>query len=455
MIEALYCKYLECGGRVTTDSRAIQGGELFFALKGETFNGNLYALKAVEAGAAYAVVDDSCPDEDPRLIRVENTLTALWDLAAWHREHLAVPTVVEGGVKTGEKRLTVVGLTGTNGKTTTKELIKAVLSTRFRLSATVGNLNNNIGVPLTVLKFNQDTELGLVEMGASHPGDIRELVVIARPDIGLITNVGKAHLLGFGSFEGVKATKGELYDFIAENSAAGVGTGKIFINQDNAHLLGMAMMRPSLKTVPYGVKAQDAQILVADGDHPFLRMVVDGVRIDTNLVGAYNADNVMAAIAVGRYFGVSLEDAAAAISAFVPSNNRSQMNRTERNTLIVDAYNANPSSMTVALENFSMVAASCKIALLGDMRELGAESLDEHRRIYDMVQCYISEGKITRAFFVGEEFGKVISEAGREGESYPDSQTLAEVLKTMDIKNATLLIKGSRGIKMENVIPVL
>lgn len=454
MTEELYGKYLECGGRVTTDSRAIQGGELFFALKGETFNGNLYALKAVEAGAAYAVVDSSCPDEDPRLIRVENTLTALWDLAAWHREHLQVPTVVEGGKRTEGKRLTVIGLTGTNGKTTTKELIKAVLSTKYKLSATAGNLNNNIGVPLTVLKFNQDTELGLVEMGASHPGDINELVVIARPDIGLITNVGKAHLLGFGSFEGVKSTKGELYDFIAKNAAEGVGTGKIFINQDNAHLLGMAMMRPSLKTVPYGVKAQGASVLVADEEHPFLRMVVDGLEIDTNLVGAYNADNVMAAIAVGRYFGVSLEDAAAAISAFVPSNNRSQMNRTERNTLIVDAYNANPSSMTVALENFSLVSASCKIALLGDMRELGTESLDEHRRIYDMVQDYISEGKITKAFFVGEEFGKVVAEAGKE-DSFQDSNALADALKAMDIKNATLLIKGSRGIKMETVIPVL
>ncbi len=438
-IENIYAKYLECGGVLTTDSRAIQGGELFVALKGENFNGNLYALKALEAGAAYAVVDATCPDSDPRLLVVEDTLKALWELAAYHREQL----------RPDGRRLTVIGLTGTNGKTTTKELIRAVLATKYRVSATQGNLNNNIGVPLTVLKFNEETELGLVEMGASHPGDIRELVVIARPDIGLITNVGKAHLLGFGSFEGVKATKGELYDFIAANEQ---GTHKVFINADNAHLLGMAMMRPGLGTIPYGVKAQAAEILVADGEHPFLRMVVDGLQIDTHLVGAYNADNVMAAIAVGKYFGIALEDAAAAISAFVPSNNRSQMTRTERNTLIVDAYNANPSSMAVALDNFALVEAPVKIALLGEMRELGEESLSEHAKVYERVQGMIAQGQITKAYFVGEEFIKV---ADDKSVCFADSPSLAAVIAEAKVCGATLLIKGSRGTKMETVIPAL
>lgn len=448
-IENIYARYLECGGVVTTDSRSIKGGELFVALKGENFNGNLYARKALDSGAAYAVVDDSCPDADSRFIRVEDTLKTLWSLAAYHREHLKAVEVSEGGATTQNGRLTVIGLTGTNGKTTTKELIRAVLTTRFKVSATEGNLNNNIGVPLTVLKFREDTQLGLVEMGASHPGDIRELVVIARPDIGLITNVGKAHLLGFGSFEGVKATKGELYDFISENEA---GTHKVFINADNAHLLGMAMMRGNMSTIPYGVKSQNASILLADLEHPFLRVVVDGLQIDTHLVGAYNADNVMAAIAVGRYFGVSLEDAATAISAYVPSNNRSQMTRTERNTLIVDAYNANPSSMAVALDNFALVESPQKIALLGEMRELGDESQAEHLKLYQRVQNMIVTGQISRAYFVGDEFFKV---ADDRTVCFQDSLSLSSALEKMQVSGATVLIKGSRGTRMENVIPVL
>ena len=292
-IISIYNKFKECGS-VTTDSRTLKGGEMFFALKGENFDGNEYAMKALEAGAAYAVVNrDSsvAATDDPRLIKVDDTLKTLQELARWHRSM----TIVNG------KPLTVIALTGTNGKTTTKELIRAVLSARYKVTATEGNLNNSIGVPLTLLKINKDTQLAVVEMGASHPGDIKELVDIALPDYGLITNVGKAHLLGFGSFEGVMKTKGELYDYLRRTS------DKVFINVDNPHLCRMASERnlqsdperPYSLLIPYGVEYQGATVLESSAEHPFLRIRIDDSMISTNLVGAYNADNVMAALAVG------------------------------------------------------------------------------------------------------------------------------------------------------------
>ena len=371
-IISIYNKFKECGV-VTTDTRTLKGGEMFFALRGENFDGNEYALKALELGARYAVVNRSsavASSDDPRLIKVEDTLKTLQELARWHRSM----TFVDG------KPLTVIALTGTNGKTTTKELIREVLSVKYRVTATEGNLNNSIGVPLTLLKINSETQLAVVEMGASHPGDIKELVDIALPNYGLITNVGKAHLLGFGSFEGVKATKGELYDYLRRTA------DKAFINVDNPQLCQMASERnmqhdserPYSLLLPYGLDYQGGVVLFSDEKHPFLRILCGGVIINTNLVGSYNADNVMAAIAVGVHFGVSFEDAVKAIEAYVPANKRSQMTRTERNTLIVDAYNANPTSMAAALENFSNVSADCKVAMLGDMLELGEESLSEH-----------------------------------------------------------------------------
>lgn len=462
----LYDIFLSCGARVCTDSRKITGGELFIALNGENFNGNLYAAKALNAGAAYAVVDASCPDDGPRYLRVVDTLQTLHELAATHRERVQCPTVLEGGTvagclaqggglesgrenceggKPGGRRLTVIGLTGTNGKTTTKELIRAVLSVRFKVTATEGNLNNDIGVPLTVLGFTPETEIGLVEMGASHPGDIRKLVAVSRPDIGLITNVGKAHLLGFGSFEGVKATKGELYDWLAGEPST---LHKAFLNADSADLCEMAAARPALQTVRYGVGYEEVEILPCTPEHPFLRLKAGGVEIDTQLVGSYNADNVMAALAVGRYFGIALEDAAHAIEAYAPVNKRSQMLRTERNTLVVDAYNANPSSMEVALDNFAAIQAPDKIVLLGGMGELGADSEAEHLKVRRKVEALIAAGRIDRAFFVGEEFAL-------SGESYPDSKTLAAALREMKISGATILVKGSRSKRMEEVIDSL
>lgn len=446
-IQELYNIYKSCSG-VTTDSRTLKGGELFFALKGENFDGNEYALKALEAGAAYAVVNEDAPAvqgaDDPRLVRVDDTLKALQELARWHR----CMTFVDG------KPLTVIALTGTNGKTTTKELIREVLSTRYRVTATEGNLNNSIGVPLTLLKITSETQLAVVEMGASHPGDIKELVDIALPNYGLVTNVGKAHLLGFGSFEGVKKTKGELYDYLRRTA------DKVFLNVDNPHLCCMASERnlqhdperPYSLIIPYGLEYQKAQVLPSDADNPFLRIELDGRIIRTNLVGSYNADNVMAALCVGAQFGVSTDEAIAAIEAYVPSNNRSQMTRTGRNTLIVDAYNANPTSMAAALDNFAAVQADCKIAMLGDMLELGEDSVAEHVAV---IQKALNSG-LQKICLVGGEFCKALKDVDDDRiEHFMTSSELAEWAESAQISGAVALIKGSRGTKMEKVIEKL
>lgn len=453
-IMQIYDKFRECGS-VTTDSRTLKGGEMFFALKGENFDGNAYALKALEAGAAYAVVNASSEvgtaaaegrlpsDVSERLVIVEDTLKTLQELARWHRSM----TFVDG------KPLTVIALTGTNGKTTTKELIREVLSVKYKVTATEGNLNNSIGVPLTLLKIDSQTRIAVVEMGASHPGDIRELVDIALPNYGLITNVGKAHLLGFGSFEGVMATKGELYDYLRRTS------DMVFLNVDNPYLCRMASERnlqsdperPYSLVLPYGVEYQGCSVLPADADNPYLRIShPDYGVISTNLVGSYNADNVMAAIAVGGRFGVSLEDAAKAIEAYVPSNNRSQMTKTGRNVLIVDAYNANPSSMDVALKNLSSVVAERKAVMLGDMLELGADSQSLHREVVEKLLAM----DLSLICLVGKEFAA--ASAGIDGIlCFETSDALAQWLKENPLDGATALIKGSRGTKMEKVIPML
>ena len=446
-IPEIYKLFTSCNG-VTTDTRTLKGGEMFFALKGENFDGNEYAMKALETGAAYAVVNEDSAvanSDDTRLLRVKDTLVALQELARWHRSM----TLVDG------KPLRVIGLTGTNGKTTTKEVLREVLSVKYNVTATEGNLNNSIGVPLTLLKINAQTQLAIVEMGASHPGDIKELVDIALPNFGLVTNVGKAHLLGFGSFEGVKATKGELYDYLRRTS------DKVFLNVDNPHLCQMATERnlhsdperPDSLVLPYGLDYQGAKVLPSSAEYPYLRIrLSDDKVIETNLVGSYNADNVMAALAVGQYFGVSLEDGVAAIEAYVPSNNRSQMTKTERNTLIVDAYNANPTSMAAALENFSNVDAECKVALLGDMLELGNESFEEH---LSLIRSVSSRG-FFKVCFVGKEFLKASTEATFESAVFFEtSDALAQWLHENPVDGATVLIKGSRGTRMEKTIAEL
>ena len=434
LMEKLYEIYRSCGYRVTTDSRAVKGGELFFALRGENFDGNDYALKALEAGAAYAVVNDDVPFEaDARLIPVPDPYAALRDLAIWHRTHVR------------DGALPVLGLTGTNGKTTTKNLIAAVLARKFKVTATQGNLNNDIGVPLSLLGITPETEIAVIEMGANHPDDIAKLVQVSRPDYGLITNVGRAHLLGFGSFEGVKAAKGELYKWLGAHRGS-----LIFLNEDDADLREMAA-REACHVFGYGIQYQGVEILPATPEEPFLRLRLGEDLVCTHLVGAYNATNVLAAIAIGDYFGVPRADAIAAVEGFVPSNNRSQMTRTAFNTLIVDAYNANPSSMRAALENFALVEAGRKLALLGDMRELGAESVAEHVKVLVQLQ---TDG--LSACLVGEEFKKALAAFGATDASsfswFPTSEALAAWLAEHPVRDTVLLIKGSRGIQMEKVL---
>ncbi len=439
-IERLYGLFCGCTS-IATDSRKISGGEMFFALKGENFDGNDYVPKALDAGAAYAVADiSSVLPDDPRIIKVDDTLAVLAALALHHRRVLA------------DKGLVVIGITGTNGKTTTKELIRAVLSSRYRVSATTGNLNNDIGVPLTLLSISPDTEIAVVEMGASHPDDIAKLVKICEPDYGLITNVGKAHLQGFGSIEGVRKAKGALYDYIAAHGKA------VFVNADDPGLMQMAKSREGLSVVPYGCEYDGFQVLPATPESPFLTLVRGGaLRVDTSLIGEYNRSNVLAAMCVGRYFEIPEKESAVAIKAYVPSNSRSQLIRTGRNVVIADAYNANPTSMSAAIANFNSIEADKKALLLGDMRELGAESVHEHEIILekavDSEACLIC--------LVGSEFGKALDNmkdrfpVSDTLRWYGTSSALAKALEDEPISGYTILLKGSRGIMMEKCLPVL
>ena len=405
---------------VTTDSRKITPGCVFVGLKGEHFDGNTFVAQALEMGAAYAITDAEQPmtcsqakDYNGRIIRVDNSLLALQDLArAWRRE-LGLP---------------IIGITGTNGKTTTKELLAAVLSTKYTLHYTQGNLNNQIGVPLTLLQMTRAHELAIVEMGASHPGDIKELVQIAEPNYGLITNVGRAHLQGFGSFEGVMKTKAELYDWLVAHN------GTIFRNADNPYLAKMLGDLGNLGALGSLVEYHTGTM--PEGTH---------------LVGGYNAENVSAAICVGQYFGVKEEDALAAIRAYVPSNNRSQLMQTERNTVVVDAYNANPTSMTAAINAFdsreSKVESRKPAYILGAMRELGEYSHLEHQNIVNM----LLERKADLVLLVGEEYKETTA-------PYPvfdNVDALCEHLRQEPISGYRILLKGSRSNQLEKVIPLL
>ena len=382
---------------VSTDTRNLPAGCVFFALHGERFDGNKFAQQALESGASLAVIDNPEYALPEGTLLVPSTLLALQDLArAWRRE-LALP---------------IIGITGTNGKTTTKELLATVLSTKYNLHYTQGNLNNQIGVPLTLLQITRAHEMAIVEMGASHPGDIKELVDIAEPNYGLITNVGRAHLEGFGSFEGVQQTKKELYDYLREHQ------GFIFRNTDNPYL---AQMAGDLKTVPY-----------TTGKMP------DG----TNLVGEYNAENVSAAICVGEYFGISREQAFDAIRQYIPTNNRSQKMQTANNHLIVDAYNANPTSMQAAINAFKG-----DTYILGAMRELGEYSHLEHQNIVNM----LAERKADNVFLVGEEYLQTTS-------PYPvfeNVEQLHQYLQQQPLKGKNILLKGSRSTQMEKLLDIL
>ena len=382
---------------VSTDTRNLPVGCVFFALHGERFDGNRFAKQALESGASLAVIDNPEYSLPEGTLLVPNTLVALQDLArAWRRE-LKIP---------------IIGITGTNGKTTTKELLATVLSSKYNLHYTQGNLNNQIGVPLTLLQITRRHEIAIIEMGASHPGDIKELVEIAEPNCGLITNVGRAHLEGFSSFEGVQQTKKELYDYLREHQ------GFIFRNTDNPHL---AKMAGDLETIPY-----------TTGKMPS----------GTNLVGEYNAENVSAAICVGEHFGISYEQALNAIRQYVPTNNRSQSMQTGQNQLIVDAYNANPTSMQAAINAFKG-----DTYILGAMRELGDYSHLEHQNIVNM----LAERKADTVFLVGKEYMQTTS-------PYPvfeHVEQLHKYLEEQPLKGKYILLKGSRSTQMEKLLDVL
>lgn len=421
-IAELYKCFMECG-KVTTDSRNCPEGSMFIALKGETFNGNAFAAQALKQGCRYAVIDEpEYAGEDT--ILVDNCLQALQQLANYHRRQLKTP---------------VIGITGTNGKTTTKELISTVLSRKFNTLYTEGNFNNHIGVPLTLLRLTKEHEMAVVEMGANHPGEIKTLVHIAEPDYGIITNVGKAHLQGFGSFEGVIRTKGELYDFLRAKGGA-----TIFIQNENPYLNGIA---EGLTCVRYGQTAG----LYVSGEliscSPFLsfRWTAEGVshEVNTHLIGSYNLDNMLAAAAIGRYFGVSDDDISSALASYLPHNNRSQLKETADNKLIVDAYNANPTSMMAALKNFRQVEAPHKMVILGDMKELGEASREEHQKVVD----YLKECGFDRVVLVGLEFAAATH-------SYQTFQHVDEVLADIRIHKPQgyyILIKGSNSMKLSQL----
>lgn len=424
-IEELYNRFTECNG-LTTDSRHCPEGSMFLALKGETFNGNAFAAQSLAQGCRYAVVDEPqyASPENPRIILVDNCLETLQKLANYHRRRLGTR---------------MIGVTGTNGKTTTKELIATVLGEKFKVLYTQGNFNNHIGVPLTLLRLKPEHEMAVIEMGANHPGEIKTLVHIAEPDYGIITNVGKAHLQGFGSFEGVIRTKGELYDFLREK-----GNATIFIQNENPYLNKIAA---GLTCVRYG----QAPGLNVTGKvvacSPFLHFswTAEGISHDvqTHLIGAYNLDNALAAVAIGRYFGVEDTKICHALSSYVPQNNRSQLIHTASNTLIVDAYNANPTSMMAALENFRQMEAAHKVAILGDMKELGEGSHEEHQKVVD----FLKECGFERVMLVGPEFGGTASSF----EHYKDVKEVEALLAAHPLQGCCILVKGSNSMKLSEL----
>ncbi len=414
---------------VVTDSRNVVADSLFFALKGESFNGNKFALDTLEKGCRYAIVDEKSYAIDDRFILVDDVLTCLQDLAREHRRTLGIP---------------ILAITGTNGKTTTKELLNEVLKQKFKTSATQGNFNNHIGVPLTLLAMNAETEFGIVEMGANHPGEIKMLCEIAEPNYGLITNVGKAHLEGFGSFEGVKKTKKELYDYLAQNG------GEVFINCENEHLMGMLNQQ---KTILYGNSEEafsKARFLQAEPKLIIeLRSPIGKLYIKTQLIGAYNFENVLAAVTLGRYFKIDEIDIKEALESYTPSNNRSQLLKTDDNVLFLDAYNANPTSMRAAIDNFAAMKMKNKVLILGDMLELGEESEKEHLHVLDLLK----EKELSNTILVGNIFSSLASDY--KYDAFKSVEDLLVYLETSVLKNKYILIKGSRGIKLEKTIEKL
>lgn len=456
-MENIYEKFLESSG-VSIDSRNCPKDAMFIGIKGANFDGNTFVEKALEQGCKYAITDN--PEigvGNPNIIHVQDSLKTLQDLAHYHRMMFDIP---------------VIGITGTNGKTTSKELISTVLSKEYNVLYTQGNLNNHIGVPLTLLRLNRGHNIAVIEMGANHPKEIEFLCKIARPNFGIITNVGKAHLEGFGSFEGVKKTKGELYDFIKSVD------GKIFLHADNPHLCEMVNsgtepvevsmtagnnvteFANALETIKYGESEENFVSGSILSCTPYINVELrlngnasgekTSYKIETNLIGDYNLSNILSAACIGRYFGVMDEEIVSALQEYTPTNNRSQCTRTEKNTLIVDAYNANPTSMEAALKNFSKIeTTSDKVLILGDMKELGEDSETEHQKVLALIQSL----GFTKAYFVGSEFAKVAGSVFSK--CFENVESLAEYLTADPISDSTILIKGSNSTRLTQIVPSL
>ena len=404
---------------------------MFIALKGESFNGNAFAKLALDSGCAFAIIDEIqyAVEGDQRYILVDDCLQTMQQLANYHRRQLGTR---------------VIGITGTNGKTTTKELISSVLCQAHNVLYTLGNLNNHIGVPTTLLRLKPEHDLAVIEMGANHPGEIKFLCGIAEPDYGIITNVGKAHLEGFGSFEGVIKTKGELYDFLRKKDAI------TFIHHDNPYLMNISQ---GLNLISYGTEDDLYVNGRITGNSPYLafewKAGKDGElhQVCTQLIGEYNFPNALAAITIGRFFGVEAKKIDEALAEYTPQNNRSQLKKTEDNTLIIDAYNANPTSMMAALQNFQNMTVPHKMLILGDMRELGADSPAEHQKIVD----YIKESDFEKVWLVGEQFAT----SEHSFKTYADVQEVIKDLQEDKPKGYTILIKGSNGIKLSSTVEFL
>ncbi len=426
-IDELYKIFLN-HPNISTDTRRIIPNSIFFSLKGDTFDGNLFAASAIEQGAAYAIIDnENYFIDNSKYLLVKDVLQTLQELAICHRQHLTIP---------------FIGITGTNGKTTTKELINAVLSQKYKTLATIGNLNNHIGVPLTILSITDKHKIAIIEMGANHIGEIGDLCKISQPDYGIITNIGKAHLEGFGSIEGVIKAKNDLYIYIKNKK------GKVFINTNNELLMSLSN---DIDKITYGINDADfcyGKLISTDPNVEVSYHYNDNeYTIKTNLVGAYNFENIMAAICVGIYFNVEHTIIKDALETYTPSNSRSQIVKTSHNTVILDAYNANPSSMENAILNFAKMDVENKVLIIGDMLELGSYSLDEHQNILNLIE----KNNLKDVILVGKDFSK----QNKNYKSFNNSDEARDYLIKNPIKNATILVKGSRGIKLEKIMDAI
>ena len=422
-IQDIHNLFLQCKS-VSIDTRKIEKDSMFFAIKGENFDANTFAVKALELGALFVVVDNASYVIDERTILVENSLESLQALAKFHRAYLKLP---------------IIALTGSNGKTTTKELINVVIAKKYKTKATVGNLNNHIGVPLTLLSFTKDTEIGIVEMGANHKKEIEFLCEIAQPDFGYITNFGKAHLEGFGGVEGVIQGKSEMYEYLAKNDKL------VFVNLEDPIQIEKSA---GIKSFTFGINNATADLKINSiKANPFVVIDYDNFSVESHLIGLYNANNINAAIAIGYYFKVEEEDIKQAIETYIPENNRSQLLRIDSNQIILDAYNANPSSMAVAITNFLQLENQNKVMILGDMFELGDESKQEHKLIVDSL---LNQNK-SECYLIGKSFyeNKVAQENIQFFETF---DAFVAHLKTIHFKDNTILIKGSRGMALERTL---